>query len=322
MTPDERRKILLQSQVFADQAYRVLAVAMRDIEAGMDQLDIDTVEHDLTFLGLVAMMDPPHRDVPEAIAKCRRAGVRSIMITGDHPSTALAIARKIGLVPDQQTPLGFVPVIEGAQVDSLTDAQLRHLLTPSEPGEPDPLFARMAPRHKMRVVSTLKDWKIVAVTGDGVNDAPALKKADIGIAMGISGTDVAKETAHMILLEDSFATIVNAIEEGRAVYANIRKFVTYVLASNIPEVVPYIGFGLFSIPLALTVPQILAVDLGTDMLPAWPLVPNVRMPESWTNRRGHGTKSYSAGECCSGPMRFLDLSRPRLPWGGSLYTSR
>ncbi len=268
MTPDERQKILLQSQAFAEQAYRVLAVAMRDIKASMDQLDIDSIEHDLTFLGLVAMMDPPHRDVPEAIAKCRRAGVRSIMITGDHPSTALAIARKIGLVPEQQPP-GFVPVIEGAQVDSLTDAQLRQLLTPSRPGEPDPLFARMAPRHKMRVVSTLKDMgEIVAVTGDGVNDAPALKKADIGIAMGISGTDVAKETANMILLDDSFATIVNAIEEGRAVYANIRKFVTYVLASNVPEVVPYIGFGLFSMPLALTVPQILAVDLGTDMLPA------------------------------------------------------
>jgi sodium/potassium-transporting ATPase subunit alpha len=127
----------------------------------------------------------------------------------------------------------------------------------------------MAPRHKMRVVSVLKDMgEVVAVTGDGVNDAPAIKKADIGIAMGIAGTDVAKETADMILLDDNFATIVNAIEEGRAVYANIRKFSTYVLASNVPEVVPYLAFGLFGIPLALTVPQILAVDLGTDMVPA------------------------------------------------------
>jgi sodium/potassium-transporting ATPase subunit alpha len=267
MTPDERRKLLMQNETFAEQAYRVLAIAVREIKHGTEPLDLETVEKDMTFLGLVAMMDPPHRDVPEAIAKCRRAGVRSIMITGDHPSTALAVARKIGLVPEQQS--GFAPVIEGTQVDSLTDAQLRQLLTPSRPGEPDPLFARMAPRHKLRVVSTLKSMgEIVAVTGDGVNDAPALKKADIGIAMGIAGTDVAKETASMILLDDSFATIVNAIEEGRAVYTNIRKFVTYVLASNVPEIVPYMGFGLLSIPLALTVPQILAVDLGTDMLPA------------------------------------------------------
>jgi len=146
---------------------------------------------------------------------------------------------------------------------------MRQLLSPTRPGEPEPVFARMAPRHKMRVVSVLKDMgEVVAVTGDGVNDAPAIKKADIGIAMGIAGTDVAKETADMILLDDNFATIVNAIEEGRAVYANIRKFSTYVLASNVPEVVPYLAYGLFGIPLAITVPQILAVDLGTDMVPA------------------------------------------------------
>jgi sodium/potassium-transporting ATPase subunit alpha len=269
MTPDERQKLLEQSVAFAKQAYRVLALASREIRHGTEPLDVETVEHDLTFLGLVAMMDPPHRDVPQAIARCRTAGIRAIMITGDHPSTALAIARKIGLVPDKHDTAGFIPIIEGAETDSLTDAQLRHLLKPSPLGGPDPVFARMAPRHKMRIVATLKDMdEIVAVTGDGVNDAPALKKADIGIAMGLAGTDVAKETANMILLDDSFATIVNAIEEGRAVYANIRKFVTYVLASNVPEIVPYMGFGLFSIPLALAVPQILAVDLGTDMLPA------------------------------------------------------
>jgi sodium/potassium-transporting ATPase subunit alpha len=193
------------------------------------------------------------------------------MITGDHPLTALAVARKIGLVPHgiAQPPAGFVPVIEGLQVERMSDEYLRQLLTPSRSNEPEPVFARMAPRHKMRVVSTLKEMgEVVAVTGDGVNDAPALKKADIGIAMGVAGTDVAKEIADIILLNDNFATIVNAIEEGRTVFANIRKFATYVLVSNVPEVVPFLGYGFFGIPLALTIPQVLAVDLGTDMVPA------------------------------------------------------
>ncbi len=271
ISQDDRRRIMAQSRAFAQQAYRVLAVAMRDIERGVEKLDIETVEQDLTFLGLVAMMDPPHREVPEAIARCRKAGVRVIMITGDHPLTALAIARQIGLVPKESRtePAAYTPVIEGHRLDAMTEDALRRLLTPTSPGETEPVFARMAPRHKMRVVSVLKEMgEVVAVTGDGVNDAPALKKADVGIAMGVAGTDVAKETSDMILLDDNFATIVNAIEEGRTVYANIRKFVTYVLSSNVPEIVPYLGFGLFSIPLPLTVPQILAVDLGTDMVPA------------------------------------------------------
>jgi sodium/potassium-transporting ATPase subunit alpha len=271
LTVDGRKKVVAQSQAFAQQAYRVLALAMREVERGVERLEIDRVEQGLTFLGLVAMMDPPHREVPDAIVKCRRAGVRVIMLTGDHPLTALAVAHKIGLAPEGvPTPPGrFVPVIEGAQLDGFSDELLRQLLTPTSPSEPDPVFARMAPRHKMRIVSLLKEMQeVVAVTGDGVNDAPALKMADIGIAMGVTGTDVAKETAAMILLDDNFATIVNAIEEGRAVFNNIRKFVTYVLASNVPEVLPYLGFGLSSMPLALTVPQILAVDLGTDMVPA------------------------------------------------------
>ena len=272
LTVDGRKKILAQSQAFARQAYRVLALAMREVERGEDDLEADSLEQGLTFLGLVAMMDPPHREVPEAIHKCRKAGIRVVMITGDHPMTALAIASKIGLAPESPVaePGRFVPVIEGAQIDTFSDEQLRRLLTPTAPGEPDPVFARMAPRHKMRIVSVLKEMReVVAVTGDGVNDAPALKMADIGIAMGAAGTDVAKETASMILLDDNFATIVSAIEEGRAVFLNIRKFMTYVLASNVPEVVPYLAYGgLSSIPLALTVPQILAVDLGTDMVPA------------------------------------------------------
>ena len=271
MTRDERTKILAQSRSFAEQAYRVLAVAMRDVAHQPEHIEVETIEEDLTFLGLVAMMDPPHREVPDAIAKCRQAGVRVIMITGDHPLTALAVARKIGLMPKQATqqPANFVPVIEGSQLDKMNEEQLRQLLTPSQAGELDPLFARMAPRHKLAVVSTLKELgEVVAVTGDGVNDAPALKKANIGVAMGIAGTDVAKETADMILLDDNFSTIVNAIEEGRTVFENIRKFSTYVLVSNVPEVVPYLVYGFFGMPLALTIPQVLAVDLGTDMVPA------------------------------------------------------
>jgi sodium/potassium-transporting ATPase subunit alpha len=271
MTPDDRTRILSQSRAFAEQAYRVLAVAMRDVAHQPEHIEIETIEKDLTFLGLVAMIDPPHREVPDAIVKCRKAGVRVVMITGDHPLTALAIARKIGLVPAQadRQPTGFVPVLEGHQLDTMCEDHLRQLLTPSRSDEPDPVFARMAPRHKLRVVSMLKDMgEVVAVTGDGVNDAPALKKADIGVAMGVAGTDVAKETADMILLDDNFATIVSAIEEGRAVYDNIRKFTSYVLASNMPEVVPYLGYGFFGMPLALTIPQVLAVDLGTDMIPA------------------------------------------------------
>jgi sodium/potassium-transporting ATPase subunit alpha len=271
MTPDERTRILSQSRSFAEQAYRVLAVAMREVVHQPEHIEVETIETDLTFLGLVAMMDPPRREVPQAVATCRRAGVRVVMITGDHPLTALAVARKIGLAPEWAAApaAGFVPVIEGAQLDRMSDEHLRQLLTPSRPGEPDPVFARMAPRHKMRVVSTLKDMdEIVAVTGDGVNDAPALKKADIGVAMGIAGTDVAKETADIILLDDNFATIVSAIEEGRTVYENIRRFSTYILASNVPEIVPFLGYGFAGMPLALTIPQVLAVDLGTDMIPA------------------------------------------------------
>ncbi len=271
MTSDERASILSQSRSFAEQAYRVLAVATSTVAHRPEHIEVETIEHDLIFLGLVAMMDPPHREVPDAVAKCRRAGVRIIMVTGDHPLTALAVARKIGLVPEPAPAIssGFVPVIEGTQLDRMSEHQLRQLLTPSRTGEPDPVFARMAPRHKMRVVSALKEMgQVVAVTGDGVNDAPALKKADIGVAMGIAGTDVAKETADIILLDDNFSTIVNAIEEGRTVYDNIRKFATYILASNVPEIVPFLGYGFLGIPLALTIPQVLAVDLGTDMIPA------------------------------------------------------
>ena len=212
----------------------------------------------MVFAGFIGLEDPPRPEVPEALRKCREAGIRIIMITGDASRTAVAIAREIGLVSGEPV------VVEGADFAKLSDAGLRNVLA-----KPEVLFTRMTPKYKLRVVSALKDQgERVAVTGDGVNDAPALKRADIGIAMGITGTDVAKESADMILLDDNFATIINAVEEGRTVYENIRKFITYIFASNIPEAVPYLAYILFRIPLPLTIMQILAVDLGTDMLPA------------------------------------------------------
>ncbi len=218
---------------------------------------IDSNESELVFAGLVGLVDPPREGVPAAIATCHAAGIRVIMVTGDHPHTASALAREIGLA---QNPLA----VTGDRLRTLSDTDLQLLLD-----EPEIIFARTGADQKMRIVQALqRKGEIVAVTGDGVNDAPALKCADIGIAMGISGTDVAKEAADIILLDDHFATIVAAIEEGRAVYDNVRKFLTYILTSNVPEMVPYLAFVLFKIPLPLTIIQILAVDLGTDMLPA------------------------------------------------------
>lgn len=255
----ERSVIFDRMNAFGGSALRVLALAYRELPEGIALSVVEEVERDLTFVGLVAMLDPPRPEVPEAVARCRRAGIKTIMITGDNSRTALAIARAIGMVRGKNA-----VVLEGHQLEAMRDEELKVSLD-----TPEILFARMTPTQKMRVVSLLKEMgNVVAVTGDGVNDAPALKKADIGIAMGIEGTDVAKEASDIVLLDDNFATIVNAVEEGRGVYENIRKFVTYILASNVPELVPYLASVIFRIPLLLTVVQILGVDLGTDMLPA------------------------------------------------------
>ncbi len=238
----------------ADRGLRVLALGWRTVLSGETPS-----ESGLELCGLVGLEDPPRHDVPAAVRRCREAGVRIIMITGDHPHTALALAREVEIVRSK-APL----VLTGTDLRQMDEAGLSRAL---ESGEV--LFARASPEQKRRVVEALRhNGEIVAVTGDGVNDAPALKTADIGIAMGMSGTDVAREAADIVLLDDHFATIVKAIEEGRAVYENIRKFLTYILTSNIPEIVPYLAFVLFRIPLPLTVIQILAVDLGTDILPA------------------------------------------------------
>ena len=247
--------------MLARRGLRILAVATRNVEALKEPTNDwqpEHVERDLTLLGLLAMEDPPRPEVAPALAACHRAGVRVMMVTVDHGVTAAAIGREIGLYDEQ------VRTVTGEDLDRLDDAALGQLFN-----GPPLLFARVTPEHKLRLVQALQDrGEVVAVTGDGVNDAPALKRADIGVAMGISGTDVAREAADMVLTDDNFASIVAAIEEGRAVYDNIRKFITYIFASNIPEIVPFVVFVLFRIPLPLTVMQILAVDLGTDLLPA------------------------------------------------------
>ena len=254
---DARHQRLLAAEAgMAERGLRVLALAWR--EAAEDEPN-EAWERGLTLVGLVGLADPPRPEVPAAIRTCREAGIRVIMVTGDHPRTALAVARQIGMV-EGENPL----LLTGAALRRLSPTQLQLALD-----APEAVFARLTADQKLTLVQALQaKGHIVAVTGDGVNDAPALKAADIGVAMGRGGTDVAREAADLVLLDDNFATIVAAVEEGRAVYQNLRKFLTYILTSNVPELVPYLAFVLFHIPLPLTVIQILAVDLGTDMLPA------------------------------------------------------
>jgi calcium-translocating P-type ATPase len=252
---ETRRRIEAAETDLTDRGWRVLALAWRRLDA---DAPLPTDEADLVFLGLVGFEDPARPGVVEAVAATRAAGIKVIVTTGDHPHTTVALAREIGLV-------GEAPrVVTGDRLRHLSDSQLQLLLD-----APEIIFARLAADQKLRIVRTLKArGHVVAVTGDGVNDAPALKEADIGVAMGRGGSDVAREAADMVLLDDDFAGIVAAIEEGRAVFDNVRKFMTYILTSNIPEIVPYLAFALFGIPLPLTIVQILAIDLGTDILPA------------------------------------------------------
>jgi sodium/potassium-transporting ATPase subunit alpha len=251
-----RASVRQAQEAMAAQGLRVIAMSYRPLE---EQWQRALVEENLIFAGLAGLEDPPRPEVPEALRKCREAGIAVIMVTGDHPFTARAIGREIGLIRSD-APM----VITGDKLRTLTDTQLRLALD-----TPEIIFARVGADQKRRIVEALKrKGHVVAVTGDGVNDAPALKSAHIGIAMGIAGTDVAKEAADMVLLDDNFASIVNAVEEGRAVFSNIRKFLTYILAHNVPELVPYLVFSLFSVPLALTPIQILSIDMGTDSLTA------------------------------------------------------
>ena len=252
-------RIVAENDKFAQSGLRVLAMAYRKAEDTGSEFTPENCEIDLIFVGLTTMMDPPRPEVENAVKRAHKAGIRIIMITGDYGLTAESIARRIGIIKDIHP-----RIITGDELEIISNEDLKQALKSEEI-----IFARIAPEQKMKIVATLMEMgEIVAVTGDGVNDAPALKKADIGIAMGKSGTDVAREASNMVLTDDNFASIISAVEEGRAVYDNVRKFIAYIFAHLTPEAIPYILFSIFNIPLPITVMQILAIDLGTETLPA------------------------------------------------------
>jgi P-type Ca2+ transporter type 2C len=258
---EHRQAILESARKMASEALRVLAVARKDNALPAD------AERELTFLGLVGMIDPPRPEVKDAIRTCETAGIRVVMITGDHPLTAQAVADELGILKGGR-------VVTGAELEELSDAELQR--------EADTIavYARVSPAHKLRVVEALqKKGHVVAMTGDGVNDAPALKRADIGVAMGITGTDVAKEAAAMTLTDDNFASIVAAVEEGRGIFGNIKKYLMFLLSSNIGEIGLMAGATLLGLPLPLTAVQILYVNLATDGLPALALAVDPPEPD-------------------------------------------
>ena len=257
LTEEQRMRILNANDKMTQDALRVLGVAYRVSQTMPDMVDLDKLEEGMIFIGLVGMIDPPRPEVTPALAKATKAGIRTIMITGDFPNTARAIAEAIGLLkPNHQ-------VLSSVELDSLDDEQLRQQVEYTD------VFARVSPEHKLRIVEALRDdGEVVAMTGDGVNDSPSIKRANIGIAMGITGTDVAKESADMVLTDDNYASIVAAVEQGRIIYDNIRKFVFFLLSSNVAEIMVIFLATLAGLPSPLTVIQLLWLNLLTDGAPA------------------------------------------------------
>jgi P-type Ca2+ transporter type 2C len=270
MSAVDREAIQKQAAAMGREALRVLGLAYRRLPAVPD-LESDAADPRLVWVGLVGMIDPARPEARQAVNQCRRAGIRVIMVTGDHPVTAAAVAREVGLIPPGTNPRA---VITGPELDQLGDLELKKALRKVR------VFARVAPEHKLRLVGILKgQGEVVAMTGDGVNDAPALKRADIGVAMGITGTEVTKETASIILLDDNFATLVSAIKEGRVIYDNIKKYLIYSLSCNISEILVLIGALIAGLPMPLTAIQILWVNLVTDGLPALALGVDPKAPD-------------------------------------------
>jgi Ca2+-transporting ATPase len=271
LTEEMKARIVAANDQLAGQGQRVLGVAFRPLDEQPDEADEAALEREMTFIGLVAMIDPPRPEVREAVATAKAAGIRPVMITGDHPLTAMQIAWELDIATDGQP-------LTGRDLAQMTVDDLEEVV------EAVAVYARVSPEHKLKIVQALQDrGQIVAMTGDGVNDAPALKKADIGVAMGITGTDVSKEAADMVLLDDNFATIVAAVKEGRTIYDNIRKFIKYTLTSNAGEIWVMLLAPLAGMPLPLLPLQILWINLVTDGLPGLAL--GVEPPERDTMRR-------------------------------------
>jgi P-type Ca2+ transporter type 2C len=257
---NEDNTLWIESRVqeFAAYGLRVIAVAYKQLPKN-GYTKGDEVEKDLIFVGLAAMRDPPRAEVKDAVAKAQQAGIKTVIITGDYGPTAEAIAQEVGIVER-----GCCQIIRGVDLEDIKDQAIV-----DEVKKGNVIFARVAPEQKLRIVKVLKNsGAIVAVTGDGANDAPSLKEADIGVAMGASGTDVAREAADIVLLNDSFASIVKAVESGRAIYDNIRKFIVYVFSHNWAELIPYLLFAAFAFPLPLLVVQVLVIDLAIDVIPS------------------------------------------------------
>jgi len=334
MTEPVRQAILAENERMAGQALRVIGVAIRPLPeravpdlGGTRDGDFDPdraaalFERDLVFVGLLGMIDPPRPEVKRAVQAAHRASIRTVMITGDHAATALAVARELGITGSQGQ------AVTGCELDLMSDAALVDAVRTVR------VFARVSPQHKLRIVRAFKSLgEIVAMTGDGVNDAPAVKEADIGIAMGRTGTDVTKEASAMVLADDNFATIVAAVEEGRGIYDNIRKFIRYLLACNTGEVLTMFLAALMRLPLPLLPIQILFVNLVTDGLPAMalgvePREPDVmdrppRRPEEGVFSRRLGIKILGRGVLIGlgtlGAFLWCVLTAPRQPGAGPL----
>jgi Ca2+-transporting ATPase len=256
----DEKLMLAESRVreFANEGLRVIAVAYNKLHR-TEYSKSEEVEKDMVFVGLAAMRDPPRLEVKEAVMKAKQAGIKTVIITGDYGPTAQVVAKEVGIVEGS-----CCQIVRGVDLENLSDSAIVE-----EVKKGDVIFARVSPEQKLRIVKVLRDsGEIVAVTGDGANDAPSLKEADIGVAMGVSGTDVAREAADIVLLDDSFESIVKAVESGRAIYENIRKFIVYVFSHNWAELIPYVLYAVLGIPLPLLVVHVLAIDLAIDVIPS------------------------------------------------------
>jgi Ca2+-transporting ATPase len=271
MSRQDREAVQEQAAAMAREALRVLGLAYRRLPAVPD-VGSEAVDPELVWVGLAGMIDPARPEARQAVQQCHRAGIRVIMVTGDHPITASAVAREVGLIPAGTKSHA---VITGLKLNQMSDPELKAALREAR------VFARVDPEHKLRLVNILKEQgEVVAMTGDGVNDAPALKRADIGVAMGITGTEVTKETAAMILADDNFATLVAAVEEGRAIFDNIKKYMIFLLSCNLAEIFILTGALFIGMPLPLLALQILWVNLDSDGLPAFALGVDPKSPDT------------------------------------------